>query len=101
VASAGNAIELTVRNFSVEPPGLLIDVDDPVPLIFRLTVFDALWAVSSGTLSLKNRLPEALHSAKKCAATTSRASSTQSFGTSGVSFLIQPNQSFTGARFEC
>ena len=25
---------------------------------------DALWAISSGTLSLKNRLPEALHSAK-------------------------------------
>jgi hypothetical protein len=32
VASAGNAIELTVRDFSVEPPGLLIDVDDAVPL---------------------------------------------------------------------
>ena len=32
VASARNPIELTVRNFSVEPPGLLIDVDDPVPL---------------------------------------------------------------------
>jgi hypothetical protein len=31
VASAGNAIELTVRNFSMEPRRLLIDVDDPVP----------------------------------------------------------------------
>ena len=50
VASAGNAIELTVSDFSMEPLGLLIDVDEErahclvfTPSIYRAAMRAALF----------------------------------------------------------